>query len=113
MDRVRIQNPTENDHLLRNTMPRVGGEPVPSRSPDREQLAAAIVRRREMRGFVGDLGMKALAYETGIAAQRWLDLERGVATLSPDDYRRIANVLEPDDADAFAMRLLRLSGYNA
>jgi len=71
-----------------------------------------ILRRRELRGFVGDKGIAAAAYTAGIQVQRWIAIERGVGTLSMDDYARMAIVLEPGDADVFATRLQRLGGYD-
>ena len=84
---------------------------LPTKDPDPLQLAPVIVRRRELRGFVGDDGIAAAAYTAGISVEKWISVEDGTATLSMAEYDRMASVLDPDKPDALAARLQRLGGY--
>jgi len=90
----------------------VSDQQLPTKDPDSLQLAAIIVRRRELRGFVGDDGIAAAANAAGVSVGQWVGVERGFVNLSVADHARMASVLDPDNPDALAARLQRLGGYH-
>ena len=85
---------------------------LPTKDPDPLQLAAIVVRRRELQGFVGENGVAAAAYTAGLSVDQWVGVEHGTLNLSMADYDRMAGVLEPDKPEALAARLQRLGGYS-